>query len=81
MGSERDGNIGPDRTPQNRGRVNSKREDFASAVQVLGRERAYPVDVPFSDAVRVISRRGSGAKGLVAAMNQPSGYVEPAGDR
>ena len=40
---------------------------FAGAVYVLDRQRVHPVDVPFTDAIRVISRWGSGAKDLVAA--------------
>jgi len=43
---------------------------FAGAVYVLARQRVHPVDVPFTDAVRVISRWGSGAKNLVAAMER-----------
>jgi len=43
---------------------------FASAVYVLDRHRVHPVDVPFTDAVRVISRWGSGSKDLVAAMDR-----------
>jgi uncharacterized membrane protein len=43
---------------------------FAGAVYVLARERVHPVDVPFTDAIRVISRWGSGAKNLVAAMER-----------
>jgi len=38
---------------------------------VLDRERVHPVNVPFTDAVRVVSRWGYGAKDLVAAM-QPT---------
>ena len=34
------------------------------------RQRVHPVDVPFTDAIRVISRWGSGAKNLVAAMER-----------
>jgi len=41
---------------------------FAGAVYVLDRHRVHPVDVPFTDAVKVVSRWGSGAKDLVAAM-------------
>ena len=41
---------------------------FAGAVYVLDRQRVHPVDVPFTDAVKVVSRWGSGAKDLVAAM-------------
>jgi len=41
---------------------------FAGAVYILDAQRVHPVDVPFVDAVRVVSRWGSGAKNLVAAM-------------
>jgi uncharacterized membrane protein len=50
---------------------------FAGAVYVLDRSRVHPVDVPFTDAVQVISRWGSGAKDLVAAME--TRYVETSG--
>ena len=43
---------------------------FAGAVYVLERQRVHPVNVPFTDAIRVISRWGSGAKNLVAAMER-----------
>jgi len=43
---------------------------FAGAVYVLAPERVHRVDVPFTDALRVISRWGSGAKNLVAAMER-----------
>jgi len=45
---------------------------FAGAVYVLGRERVHPVDVPFTQAVRAISRWGSGTGELVAAMRERS---------
>ena len=41
---------------------------FAGAVYVLSRERVHPVDVPFTQAIRAVSRWGSGSKELVAAM-------------
>jgi uncharacterized membrane protein len=41
---------------------------FAGAVYVLEARRVHPVDVPFTQALQVISRWGSGAKDLVAAM-------------
>ena len=44
---------------------------FAGAVYVLDPQRVHPVDVPFTDAVKVVSRWGSGAKDLVAAMENP----------
>ena len=43
---------------------------FAGAVYVLDRQRVHPVDVPFTDALRVVSRWGSGAQKLVAAMER-----------
>jgi uncharacterized membrane protein len=43
---------------------------FAGAVYVCDRQRVHPVEVPFTDAVRVVSRWGSGAKDLVAAMDK-----------
>ena len=42
---------------------------FAGAVYVLSRERVHPLEVPFTQAIRSVSRWGSGAKELVAAMN------------
>jgi uncharacterized membrane protein len=45
---------------------------FAGAVYVLARARVHPVDVPFTQAVRTISRWGSGSKELVAAMRDRS---------
>ena len=41
---------------------------FAGAVYVLSRERVHPLDVPFTQALKSISRWGSGSKELVAAM-------------
>lgn len=41
---------------------------FAGAVYILTRERVHPLDVPFTQALRVVSKWGSGAKELVAAM-------------
>ncbi len=41
---------------------------FAGAVYILARERVHPLDVPFTRALRVVSKWGSGAKELVAAM-------------
>ena len=49
---------------------------FAGAVYVLDRERVHPLDVPFTDAVKVVSRWGSGAKDLVAAMEKGGRPVE-----
>jgi uncharacterized membrane protein len=41
---------------------------LAGAVYVLARERVHPLDVPFTSAIQVISKWGSGSKALVAAM-------------
>jgi uncharacterized membrane protein len=49
---------------------------FAGAVYVLDRKRVHPLDVPFTDAVKVVSRWGSGAKDLVAAMEKGAKPVE-----
>jgi len=41
---------------------------FAGAVYILTPERVHPLDVPFTQALKPISRWGSGSKELVAAM-------------
>jgi len=46
---------------------------LAGAVYVLGRDRVHPLDVPFAQAIKSISRWGSGSKELVAAMKKPEG--------
>ena len=51
---------------------------LAGAVYVLSRERVHLVDVPFTQAIQTVSRWGSGAKELVAAMQKPS-LAEAAG--
>ena len=51
---------------------------LAGAVYVLSRDRVHPLDVPFTQAVQTVSRWGSGAKDLVAAMRKPS-LAEAAG--
>ena len=43
---------------------------LAGAVYVLNRERVHVLDVPFTQAIRTISRWGSGSKDLVAAMRK-----------
>ena len=50
---------------------------FAGAVYVIDRRRVHPVDVPFTDAIRVISRWGSGAQNLVAAMERGKSVAPP----
>jgi uncharacterized membrane protein len=49
---------------------------LAGAVYVLDPKRVHPLDVPFTQALQVISRWGSGAKELVAAMER-AGTVSP----
>jgi len=41
---------------------------LAEAVYILSRERVHPLDVPFTQALKSVSRWGSGSKELVAAM-------------
>ena len=37
-------------------------------VYILTAERVHPLDVPFTQAIKAISRWGSGSKDLLAAM-------------
>jgi uncharacterized membrane protein len=41
---------------------------LAGAVYILSADRVHPLNIPFTQAVRVISRWGLGSKELVAAM-------------
>ncbi len=41
---------------------------LAGAVYVIARDRVHPLDVPFTTAIKAISRWGSGCKELAAAM-------------
>jgi uncharacterized membrane protein len=41
---------------------------LAGAVYILDRQRVHTLDVPFTQAIKAISRWGSGSKDLVAAM-------------
>ena len=43
---------------------------LAGAVYILTRERVHLLDVPFTQAIRSVSRWGAGSKELVAAMRQ-----------
>lgn len=43
---------------------------LAGAVYILSRERVHPLDVPFAQAIKTVSRWGSGSKELVAAMTR-----------
>jgi uncharacterized membrane protein len=43
---------------------------LAGAVYILSRDRVHPLDVPFTQAIKSVSRWGSGSKDLVAAMTK-----------
>jgi uncharacterized membrane protein len=43
---------------------------FAGAVYILDRKRVHPLDVAFTDALRVVSKWGSGARDLALAMER-----------
>ena len=43
---------------------------LAGAVYILAPERVHIVDVPFTQAIRSVSRWGAGSKDLVAAMRK-----------
>ena len=45
---------------------------LAGAIYILSTDRVHPLDVPFTRAIKVISRWGSGSKDLVAAMERKS---------
>ncbi len=46
---------------------------FAGAIYILSPDRVHPVNVPFTQAVKAVSRWGLGCKDLVAAM-EPKGH-------
>ena len=50
---------------------------LAGAVYVLSPERVHPLNVPFTHAMRVVTRWGAGCKELVAAMEAPHGAAVP----
>ena len=45
---------------------------LAGAIYILSAERVHPLDVPFTQAVKVVTRWGAGSKDLVAAMHHSS---------
>jgi uncharacterized membrane protein len=49
---------------------------LAGAVYVVDRSRVHALDVPFTDALKTVSRWGSGAKDLVAAMERGKGLPQ-----
>ena len=49
---------------------------LAGAVFVVERRRVHPLDVPFTDALKTVSRWGSGARDLVVAMERAEAAPE-----
>ncbi len=49
---------------------------FAGAIYILSRERVHLVDIPFTQAIKSISKWGSGSKDLVAAMRRVDPKVD-----
>ena len=47
---------------------------FAGAVYILTPARVHPLDVPFTQAIRSISRWGAGSRDLMAAMQAPHAH-------
>ena len=43
---------------------------FAGAIYVLTADRVHPLDVPFTQAIKAVSRWGAGCKDLVVAMER-----------
>jgi len=54
---------------------------LAGAVYVLDRQRVHALNVPFTQAVSVISRWGAGSHALVAAMRPPTPAHNPLAQR
>jgi uncharacterized membrane protein len=50
---------------------------LAGAVYILERKRVHPLDVPFMQALQVVSRWGLGAKGLEMARDKGSSSSMP----
>ena len=46
---------------------------LAGAVYILSRDRVHPLDISFTQAIKSVSRWGSGSKELVAAMKTENG--------
>jgi uncharacterized membrane protein len=43
---------------------------LAGAINILDRKRVHPLEIPFTQAIKSVSRWGSGSKDLVAAMKK-----------
>jgi uncharacterized membrane protein len=52
--------------------VPSSPTPLAGTIYILSPERVHPVDVPFTLALQVISRWGTGSRELLAAMKKPA---------
>jgi uncharacterized membrane protein len=50
--------------------VPSSPTPLAGAIYILNAERVHPLNVPFTQAVKVVTRWGSGSKALVEAMQE-----------
>jgi len=50
--------------------VPSSPTPLAGAIYILNPERVHPLNVPFTQAVKAVTRWGSGSKALVEAMQQ-----------
>jgi uncharacterized membrane protein len=48
---------------------------MAGTIYILTPERVHPLNVPFTHALRTISRWGAGSKELVAAMHEPASFL------
>jgi uncharacterized membrane protein len=51
---------------------------LAGAVYIVDRKRVHPLDVPFTQALQVVSRWGSGAEGLRLAMTRATSPADTA---
>ena len=52
---------------------------LAGAVYILTPDRVYPLNIPFTQAIKAVSRWGSGSKDLVAAMQVRKRKPKPYG--
>ncbi len=46
---------------------------FAGSIYILASDRVHPLNIPFTQAIKAVSRWGSGSKDLVAAMEVKAG--------
>jgi uncharacterized membrane protein len=51
---------------------------FTGAIYILDPDRVHPLEVPFTHAIRAVSRWGSGCRELVAAMDDKKGPAKKA---